>query len=240
MNTGGISGPACRDIRQLLGVYVVGAIDPADRALVDEHLAECQSCRDELAGLAGLPAMLSRVPAADIEQLSLPLLHLPEAGEPSDELLNSLLSKVSAKRKSRMWRSVAAVAAAAVIAAGGGATVSQLTRPAASGAVAQQDWARAASPAGHIAAVVNYSPVSWGTAMRVQVSGLKPGTVCQFWVVGKNGSSQYAGAWTVVGNFGRGYGDKAWYPASSVVSADSVRGFQITSGGKVLLNIHAS
>lgn len=239
MNTGGISGPACRDIRQLLGVYVVGAIDPAERAQVDEHLANCQSCRDELAGLAGLPAMLSRVPAADVEQLSLPLLHLPEAVEPPEELLNSLLGQVSAKRKSRMWRNVAAVAAAAVIAAGGATAASQLTRPATSGAVAQ-DWARGASPAGAIAAVVNYQPVSWGTAMRVQVSGVKPGTVCQFWVVGKNGTSQYAGAWTVAGNFGRGYGDKAWYPASSAVSADSVRGFQITSGGKVLVNIHAS
>ena len=232
MNTGGIGGPACREIRQLLGVYVVGAIDPAERALVDDHLAECQSCRDELAGLAGLPAMLSRVPADDVERLS--LLSLPEAMQPSDELLNSLLRKVSANRKSRMWRSVAAVAAAAVIAAAGATTVSQLTSSATSG----QDWAKAAS--GHVAAVVDYEPVGWGTAMRVQVSGLKPGTVCQFWVVGKNGTSEYAGAWTVAGNFGRGYGEKAWYPASSVVSANSVRGFQVTSGGKVLLNIPAT
>jgi hypothetical protein len=238
MSTGGISGPACREIRQLLGVYVVGAIDPAERGLVDEHIAECQSCRDELAGLAGLPAMLSRVPAADVEQLSLPLLHLPEAVQPSDELLNSLLRNVSAKRKSRMWRGAAAVAAAAVIAAAGATTVSQLTGPATSGAVAQQDWARAR--AGHIAAVVDYAPVSWGTAMRVRVSGIKPGTVCQFWVVGKNGTSEYAGDWTVAGNYGRGYGEKAWYPASSGVSDDSVRGFQITAGGKLLLNIPAT
>jgi hypothetical protein len=233
MTTGDFSGPACREIRQLLGVYVVGAIDPAERALVDDHLAQCQSCRDELAGLAGLPAMLSRVPAADVEQLSLPLLGLPDAVQPSDELLNSLLRKVSANRKSRMWRSVAAVAAAALIAAAGATTVSQLTRP-----VAHQDWAKAASR--HVSAVVDYAPVGWGTAMRVQVSGIKPGTVCQFWVVGKNGTSEYAGSWTVDGNYGRGYGEKAWYPASSVVSANSVRGFQITSGGNVLLNIPAT
>jgi anti-sigma-K factor RskA len=234
MITGGNSGPACRDIRQLLGVYVVGAIDAAERALVDEHITECQSCRDELAGLAGLPAMLSRVPAADVERLS--LLSLPEAMQPPDELLNSLLKKVSAKRKSRMWRSVAAVAAAAVIAAGGATAVSQLTGAATSGAVAEQAWARA----GHVSAMVDYSQVGWGTAMRVQVSGLKPGTVCQFWVVGKDGTSKYAGAWTVAGNFGRGYGDKAWYPASSMVAANSVRGFQITSGGSVVLNIPAT
>ena len=238
MNSGGISGPVCREMRQLLGVYVVGAIDPAERGLVEEHLAECQSCRDELAGMAGLPAMLSRVPAADVERLS--LLSLPEAMQPPDELLNSLIRKVSAKRKSRLWRSVAAVAAAAVIAAGGATAASQLTRPATSGPVAQQDWARAVSPSGQVAAVVNYARVGWGTAMRVQVSGVKPGTVCQFWVVGKNGTSEYAGRWTVVGNYGRGYGEKAWYPASSAMSADSVRGFQITSGDKVLLNIPAT
>jgi hypothetical protein len=239
MNNGGISGPACREIRQLLGVYVVGAIDPTERAQVDEHLAECQSCRDELAGLAGLPAMLSRVPAADVERLS--VLSLPEAMEPPDELLNSLIRTVSAKRKSRMWRSVAAAAAVAVIAAGGGATaVSQLTGSATSGAVAQQEWARATNPADHVSAVVAYAPVRWGTAMRVQVSGIKPGTVCEFWVVGKDKNSEYAGAWTVAGNFGPGYREKAWYPGSSVVSADSVRGFQITSGGKLLLNIPAT
>ena len=48
----------CREIRQALGVYVLGAIDPAERAQVDEHLASCPGCREDLAGLAGLPAML--------------------------------------------------------------------------------------------------------------------------------------------------------------------------------------
>ena len=71
MTVNGFSGPECREMRQLLGVYVVGAIDPAERTMVDEHLGHCADCRDELAGLAGLPAMLSRVPAADVERLSL-------------------------------------------------------------------------------------------------------------------------------------------------------------------------
>jgi hypothetical protein len=237
MTIGGFSGPECREMRQLLGVYVVGAIDPAERAKVDEHLAQCQSCRDELVGLAGLPAMLSRVPADDVERLSGPALQLPGAVQPSDELLNSLLGRVSAKRKTRMWRNVAAVAAAAVIAAGGATAVSQLTQPAAGGAAGQQDWAK--GTAGQVSAVVEYEPVVWGTAMRVRVSGVKPGTVCRFWVVGKNGTSVYAGTWTVAGNYGRGYGQKAWYAASSAITTDSVRRFQITSGSRVLLNIPA-
>ena len=28
----------CRDIRHALGVYVLGAIDPAERSMVDAHL----------------------------------------------------------------------------------------------------------------------------------------------------------------------------------------------------------
>ena len=55
----------CPEARVSLGVYVLGAIDPADRALVDAHLTTCRDCRDELAGLAGLPALLSRVSAEE-------------------------------------------------------------------------------------------------------------------------------------------------------------------------------
>ena len=45
----------CTDARLSLGVYVLGAIDPAERALVDAHLLTCRDCRDELAG-PGRPA----------------------------------------------------------------------------------------------------------------------------------------------------------------------------------------
>ena len=55
----------CPETRLSLGVYVLGAIDPAERALVDAHLATCRDCRDELAGLAGLPALLARVSAEE-------------------------------------------------------------------------------------------------------------------------------------------------------------------------------
>jgi anti-sigma factor RsiW len=66
-----MSGAAsCREIRHALGVYVLGAIEPGDRAQVDEHLATCADCREELASLAGLPALLRRVPTAEAERLA--------------------------------------------------------------------------------------------------------------------------------------------------------------------------
>ncbi|MEU6752275.1 zf-HC2 domain-containing protein, partial [Spirillospora sp. NPDC046719] len=62
----------CADVRTALGVYVVGAIDPAERGRVDAHLEGCPACRDELAGLAGLPALLGRVEEAQLEQVAGP------------------------------------------------------------------------------------------------------------------------------------------------------------------------
>jgi predicted lipoprotein with Yx(FWY)xxD motif len=60
----------CADIRPLLGVYLTGAIAPADRAVVVRHLAACADCRAELAGLAGLPGLLRRPPVHAAAQAS--------------------------------------------------------------------------------------------------------------------------------------------------------------------------
>jgi anti-sigma factor RsiW len=60
----------CAQARLELGVYLLGAIEPAQRALVGRHLAACPQCRAELAGLAaasGLQALYAgaaRPPAA--------------------------------------------------------------------------------------------------------------------------------------------------------------------------------
>src|SRR5713226_4830726 len=54
---------ACAGVRSQLGVYLTGAIAPADRAAVVRHLAICVDCRAELAGLAALPALPRRPPA---------------------------------------------------------------------------------------------------------------------------------------------------------------------------------
>jgi anti-sigma factor RsiW len=44
-----------------LGVYVLGALEPAERDRFERHLSGCAICRDELADLAVLPALLARL-----------------------------------------------------------------------------------------------------------------------------------------------------------------------------------
>jgi predicted anti-sigma-YlaC factor YlaD len=219
--------PDCREVRMLLGVYVLGAIDRIDRPLVDEHLAWCRDCRDELAGLAPLPAMLGRVSLDEAERIV--AAGEGEPYEPSQAMLDSLLRRVS-RRRTRLWRGAVAVAAAAVIAAGTAAAVT-VTR----GGSGQQGGERVAVTSHSTHVVVDYAPSPWGTAMRVQVSGLKPGTACEFWVIGSSGPVE-AGSWTVRSE---PYGHNPWYAAGSSLSPSSVHGFELTSAGKVLVHIPA-
>ena len=85
-----MSGPSqCAQIRPELGVYVLGAIAPADRAAVSRHLASCPRCREEVAGLAELPALLRKVPVADAMQL--PVERPPDHYGPPVALVNGLV-----------------------------------------------------------------------------------------------------------------------------------------------------
>ncbi|MGH3631258.1 MAG: anti-sigma factor family protein, partial [Sciscionella sp.] len=57
----------CRGPRVWLGAYVLGALEPAERAELETHLADCPACREELAGLAGLPGLLSQLSVDDLD-----------------------------------------------------------------------------------------------------------------------------------------------------------------------------
>jgi hypothetical protein len=239
----GLSG--CGDVRLALGVYVVGAIDPAERALVDAHLSSCAACREELAGLAGLPALLGRVPARDVERLATADAGALNPAEPPPELLGSLLQRVAVRRRARRWRMITAAAAAAVIAvagglAGGAASSHALNGPTVAGppsaqAARQYETSRATDARTHVTAVVAYYPAAWGTSMRVWVSGIRPGTTCEFWVVNSQGQRSVAGGWTVA----RGHQDQ-WYMASTPVSGARIRSFQVAAAGHVLVTVPAT
>jgi anti-sigma factor RsiW len=49
----------CRDLRPLLGAYVLGALEPDEAAVVREHVASCTACAAEHTRLAPLPGLLT-------------------------------------------------------------------------------------------------------------------------------------------------------------------------------------
>ena len=223
----------CGEIRLALGVYVLGAIDPAERALVDAHLSDCRDCREELAGLAGLPALLGRVPLQDVERLALDDSEVRDLEEPPAELLDSLLGRISARRRARRWRGVLAAAAAAVIAIGGGIAGGVIISQG-QGAAQAFELVRGSSAATHVSAAVFYGPRNTGTSMQVQVSGIPNGTYCTFGVTTFGGQHFWVGGWTVNGAQGN------WYQVGSSVATAKIRSFDITADGKVLVNVLAT
>jgi anti-sigma factor RsiW len=234
----------CDEIRLALGVYVLGAIDPGERAIVDAHLPQCQECREELAGLAGLPALLGRVPLHDAERLALDDTELRDLEEPPAELLDSLLGRISTRRRTRRWRGVAVAAAAAVIAVGGGigggVLISHGQNPpvATSGHPSKQpatEFVLGSNPRTHVTAAISYTPDESGTTMRVMVTGIRNGTHCKFWVTTSSGEHLQVGSWTVNGSSA-----STWYGASSSVAVSQVRSFDISAAGKVLVTVPAS
>ena len=219
----------CAQARQELGVYLLGAIEPAQRALVDRHLAACPACRAELAGLAGLPSLLRRVPAG--EALQLP----PDAAAalvPGPSLA-ALAGRVSKIRRHRWYLT----AAAALIAGFAGASGLQALHAARPPAAAAPRWAVTAEGANRVTgawAAVRYSTRPWGTEMEVLVTGVAAGTRCQFWVTGSRGQDVAAGGWIIAAGH-----QAAWYPASVPFQAGSVRGFEVSAGGKILVTVQA-
>jgi len=230
----------CADARLSLGVYVLGAIDPAERALVDSHLVTCRECRDELAGLAGLPALLARVNPDEISRICAD--DTVRAGaytgtddQPPGELIGTVLDLAQARRRRTRWRFAAAAAAVVAIAGGlfGGlssiGTTRTITVPVGAGA-GRWETVQASSSATGATAAIAYSQQLWGNAFQVLVDGIPRGTTCQLWVIHPDGTRTEVAAWTTAKDEG-----KVWYAGSMPATDQPVTQFQITAGHKVLL-----
>jgi hypothetical protein len=95
--------------------YVLGSLSSAERLEYERHFADCPSCAAAIAELAGLPGLLSKVPAAQVAEL----LENPQPIPVPSTLLPRLVR--SARRRQRRTRRliaggiVAAAAAAAAI-----------------------------------------------------------------------------------------------------------------------------
>ena len=229
----------CTDARLSLGVYVLGAIDPAERALVDAHLATCRDCRDELAGLAGLPALLARVNPDEVSRIcaddTVGAGTYAAADRPPGELIGTVLDLADARRRRTRWRFLATAAAVVAIAGGlfGGLSSITTTRtvPIPVGAPGTHwDTVETTSSVTGASASVAYSHELWGDAFEVLVDNIAVGTTCQLWVVHPNGTRTQVASWTTAKDEGN-----VWYSGSMAATAQPISKFQITADHKVLL-----
>jgi hypothetical protein len=220
----------CSQARQELGVYLVGAIDPAQRVAVARHLASCRGCRTELAGLAGLPALLRRVPADELRRLLLDDAVSLVPGPP----LSVLLTRVARARRCRRYLTVAVAVVAGIAVISGWLGLRPQPRPAAGVPPWWTVTVESVNLVTRAGAYVRYAPEPWGTELQVRVTGITIGTRCQLWVTGSSGQQEDAGGWIVEP------GQQAmWHPASVPFAASKLRSFQVRANGKVLVTVKA-
>ncbi|GAA1264109.1 hypothetical protein GCM10009609_29110 [Pseudonocardia aurantiaca] len=170
-----------------LGAYLIGSLAPAERAVVERHLATCERCRAELADLAPLPGLLGRLDADEARNQTL---------TPSPDLLPRALEAVRRERAAdrhtlRRWRIGTAVAAAAAVVA-----VAIAMAP----AVLPGPTAAPAVPftvAAGVTAAGSGSMESrgWGTALQLDLTGLPPASGYQAYVTARDGHGEVAASW---------------------------------------------
>jgi Putative zinc-finger len=228
----------CTEAKHSLGVYVLGAIDPVERGLVDAHLETCQECRDELAGLAGLPALLARLDPDEVSRISADdPVHAFADERPPAELIDSVLDMAKARRRRERWRYVAAAAAVVVLAGGlfgGLRSATSHTQKVFVPTGSEDAWERVVgtNQATGISATIAYSGEKWGNAFEVLVDRIPMGTTCQLMVVHPDGTRTEVAAWTTASDEG-----SVWYAGSMPSTAGAISQFQITANNKVLVAV---
>lgn len=186
---------------QLLGAYVLGALDEQEVRALDEHLASCPDCVREVEDLRAMEAFLGEVPPEAM------LEGPPEGG---DLLLQRTLRQVRSERggvaRRRQFALGAAAAVVAALVLGAGVFVGKVTSP--DGGVAQQTQTTAPDPAGTKLATftdpvtkasmtVKVVPAAGWVRTNMSINGIPEGEKCRIFVVAKDGSRQEAGSWVV-------------------------------------------
>ena len=92
--------------------YVLGSLSGTDRREFEAHLATCPRCKQAVAELSGIPALLAQLDAEEVEALDDPATEAPPLRA---EVLDTLLGKVEWRRRRTRRRSLVTMAAAAAV-----------------------------------------------------------------------------------------------------------------------------
>lgn len=221
----------CTEARPSLGVYVLGAIEPAERGPVDAHLDGCRDCRAELDGLTGLPALLALLTGRQAKLINADDTVRPAVSELLSDQPGAAPGLASARPGGNGWQCLAAAAAGLSGVLRSPAPARTLVVPFSAEASGWQTALTASQGTGANATVA-YARRPWGTAAEVLTDHVPVGVTCQLWTVHPDGTRTQVAAWTAAWDEGR-----VWYAGSMPGTGKSVARFEITAGGRVLLTV---
>jgi anti-sigma-K factor RskA len=208
----------CRDWRHSLGAYALGQLPAEERAGLEAHMEGCPDCRAEADSLAPVARLL---PLADPDRFSQP------SPQPSPQLAERIAATIggerSVTRRRRQRRRFALGVSGAMAAAAAVLAIAIL--PGNGGGNPEQHVDFAALPAG-VKIDATLEPHAYGTEIRMYVSGIRSGTLCQVFLRGPHGASVPAGT------FRYRWGDDSEAVLSSALDLSRTRAISVRAGDR--------
>jgi anti-sigma factor RsiW len=185
---------ACDDCRELLGGYVLDALEPDETDAVRAHLAACPACLREHAGLARLPALLEAAGPAEVAP-----------AKPPPSLEDVVVEGFARERRPvprRRHRWLARPIPVAVAAAAAAVLITLVVSNGLDGGSPPHTYSallRASAAAPGARAYARLASVPSGTRVQLDVSGVRPepGAVYQLWCLEDGGMRVSAGTFRV-------------------------------------------
>lgn len=172
--------------------YVLGSLSGAERREFETHLADCASCREAVAVLSGIPALLSQLSRDDVVAIN-------EAGPAPKppELLPSLLETVRWRRRRTRLTWLASAAAAVVLGIGVLVGVNGFVGTPSQPTTSAQQMAQVGTKL--LTSTISLSSERWGTFINLKCYCLAPpdahhDTLAMV-VVGRDGSQTRLATW---------------------------------------------
>jgi hypothetical protein len=167
----------CRSHADLIGPYVLGALEPEEMDAMRSHLAGCARCAAEVRSLAGLPALLDAARADDEVATLSPGLE--------DEVLDRFVRERARAHPPRFRWPRLAIPAVAVAALVAGILVTTLPG---GGSPAYAHAELSSLPAGGDAAgTADVAEVDAGTRVELHADHLRGGSAYELWCVRSDG-----------------------------------------------------
>lgn len=185
-----------------VGAYLFGSLDLKERSAFERHLGTCEACRAEMLRFAPLPGLLGRLTLDDVENLD----DIPTPPKPNYQR-----------------RVLVLCAAVLVVLAMAGGVFFLRSSPV-------PTWAAQDQRTG-VSASASMIVKSWGTEIRLELAGVRPGTRCKLVVFDRGGKREIGGWW------GSDHAPDEQIPGSTSFSLDHIDHLEVSDDSGVLVTL---
>ncbi len=214
-----MTAEGCRDRREELGLYVLDQLPDRERAALEAHIEGCPGCSAEVASLEPVARLL---PLADPGRLDTVPVPPPDLG---GRIAGTIAAERRTRRRRRGFRiglafggTAAAVATALAI----------FVFPGGGGSEPSQRVVFSSVPPG-VEIAASLEPKPFGTEIRMEVSGIRSGTLCRVFL------RRNDGARVPVGTFRYRYGGDSDAVLSSALDLSRAAAVGVDAGARTFI-----